>query len=357
MDPHAIQKYFTQFSRAKRMAAVLLFVCCLSFGYSLYICGQSAPKSGEPLLRAFVELFEDADQSTRLEAYFLSAGLPVLPELEQILRRRLDSADRVERIIASYALAAMTRDREDVDVFLDAFPEETQLFIDITDAEWELSGTFNAGMADFLLLLAYEPRTREKALPHLVRTIRNLPKELESLNRHFKDPLVIAYIDRHWDDAKLDYTGFKRAEVRHFSQTGRCGEKLVSLLQHGDTASKITARMMTRRMWIPDDLMEASRNFQFPPDSLYRYLEMDVDDEDLVFFSNLLLTEKDRLACLLDAEKKLYRPPLEGIVGRLYGQLYKDETRAPIVHILSEARQYGKDWLEVYEIHRLMLLY
>jgi hypothetical protein len=37
---------------------------------------QAAQKPGEPLIQTFSELFQHPSRKTRLEAYFLSVGLP-----------------------------------------------------------------------------------------------------------------------------------------------------------------------------------------------------------------------------------------------------------------------------------------
>lgn len=347
---------FLHFPNAKGVAAVFLLVLCICCACSLSVRRDAIPESDGFLLRAFIELFEDKNQVTRMEAYFISVGLPDMPELEQILRQRQNNSDQLEQIIASYALAVMTRDHQDINAFLDVFPDEPQLFTDLMETEWALSGTFNTGMADFLLLLAYEPRTREKALPHLARIICNMPGELESMGQYFKDPLVHAYIDKHWQDARRDDI-LNADPVRAFNRTERCEEKLAFLIQHGDMASKITAMLMTRRIWIPDNLMKIIRNFQeLPHDSIYnQLLNLDFNVE---FLGNMLLmAPNNTLPNLLDAEKKLYRPPLKGIVGTLLHRLsFDDKNSAQILKILEAIRQYGIDWLEVCEIHRINLL-
>jgi hypothetical protein len=348
---------FIRFHNAKKLVvSAFIVVLCICWGCSPSVCRNFVPTSREPLVHAFIELFEDANLETRMEAYFLSVGLPDIPELERILRQRRNSPDQFERIIASYALAAMTREPRDIDAFLDIFPDEPLLFLDIMDAEWTLSGTFNTGMADFLLLLAYEPRTREKALPHLARIICNMPGELESMNTYFADPLVRTYIDRHLDDARLDDKWFNADSVCTFGRTDMCKNKLTFLIQHADMASKITAMMMTRRMWLSDNLLKIIRTFQNPPhDSIYRYFLM--FDDDVESFSRQLCMDKNMLICILYAEKELYRPPLRGIVGTLWHQQsFDDQNRRHILRILKDTQQYGKTWLEICEEYRLRLL-
>ena len=151
-----------------RLRALLPFLgllVCLCSGCSGAWAAQPA-RPGEPLARAFSELFQDPERNTRLEACFLSVGLPERPEHVRILRHNLANAGPVERIVTLYALAAMTRAPGDVDAFLDALPEQPQLFLDVGSAEWDLALNLGTGMADFLLLLVHEPRTRDRALPH-----------------------------------------------------------------------------------------------------------------------------------------------------------------------------------------------
>lgn len=345
-------------TRSMTRTAIFLLALCLCWSCSLPVCRDTVPESSGLVSRVFSELFEDADQETRMEAYFLSVGLPDMPELERILRQqRENGSDPLERIVVSYALAAMTRNQQDIDVFLDDFPNEPQLFVDLMKAEWAVSGTFNTGMADFLLLLAYEPQTREKALPHLARIARNMPGELESMGRYFEDPLARPYIDDHLDDAALDLTLYNADNGHNFVRKGRCGEKIGYLIQNGDPASKTTALLMMRRMWIPENLIEIRRKFyellhELPTDPAYRYLLR--FDSDVAFFSNF--SAKD-IVCLLQAEKKLYCPPLRGIVGELWGSLPSDDKKsARILKILGEIRKYGKDLLEICEVNRLSQL-
>ncbi len=114
-----------------RLRALLPFLgllVCLCSGCSGAWAAQPA-RPGEPLARAFSELFQDADRITRLEACFLSVGLPERPEHVRILRQNLSTDDPLERIVTLYALAAMTRAPEDVDAFLAAFPVDPGLFL------------------------------------------------------------------------------------------------------------------------------------------------------------------------------------------------------------------------------------
>jgi hypothetical protein len=330
--------------------------------------------SAEPVTRVFMDLFEDANRSTRLDAYFLSVGLPEQPELARILRRRLDGAAPLERVVALYALAAMTRAPQDVDAFLDNFPAEPQLFFDLTQAEWELSGTFNAGMADFLLLLAYEPRTRDKALAHLARIAWNMPGALESMNVYWNAPLVYPYLDSHGDEAKLDDALWDAQADSVDGRTSNCAEKIATLIQNDDSATKTTALLMTNRMWLTEELVELRRNAQkTPADSLYG----SIPDFDPESFGTLHASDPERIADLLHAEKALYRPPLKGIVGDLWYELTFDDAvraklradgetgrwarsrfdgtkRARLLTTLRAVWRYGQDCLEACDVARLM---
>jgi hypothetical protein len=325
-------------------------MCC---GVSPSISKSEAPETGKQLLHAFIDLYEDADQATRMEAYFLSSGLPRIPDLEWILRQRLDNSDMLEKVVALYALAAMTRNHQDIEAFLDAFPTEPQLFVDVMQTEWTLSGTFHTGMADFLLLLAYEQRSREKALPHLARIILNMPGELESMGTYFKDPLIRAYIDKHSEEA---WTWRNFENLRAFSSTGKCEEKIGNLIQHGDPASKTTAVLMTQRMWISDNLLEKIKNYhELPTDTMYSYLLTFYGDDES--FSGLLFTAPETVVRLADAEKKLYSPPLRGIVGTLWHRAFHAESnRVQILRILRDILHFAKGSLENCEVDRLTAL-
>ena len=75
-----------------RLRALLPFLgllVCLCSGCSGAWAAQPA-RPGEPLARAFSELFQDPERNTRLEACFLSVGLPERPEHVRILRHNLD---------------------------------------------------------------------------------------------------------------------------------------------------------------------------------------------------------------------------------------------------------------------------
>jgi hypothetical protein len=370
---------FSRMRNAKTLCAVFLAAWLLGGCQPLPSGRNIAAPPAEPVTRAFMALLEDANPSTRLDACFLSVGLPEKPELAYILRSRLAGATpppagALERVVALYALAAMTRAPEDIDAFLDAFPGEPQLFFDLMEAEWELSGTFNAGMADFLLLLAYEPRTRDKALGHLARIVRNMPGELESMNVYFNDPLARPYLDAHWDEARLDDALWDAHAVDFIDRrTSGCAAEIAALIRDGDSAAKTTALLMTNRMWMPEDLAELRRNRrELPADSIYGYL-LDFDPES---FATLHASDPGLIAGLLHAEKALYRPPLKGIVGGLRYALALDDAeraalgtggeagrlvrstfdaakRARLLATLGAVWRYDKDCLEACDMARL----
>ena len=131
-------EYSSRTLYAKALFTAYLVVLFLGCNSPSPLTQYPAPTPNESLLHTFIELFGDSDLSTRLEAYFLSVGLPDQSELAQILRRRSTEAEPLERIVAVYALAAMTREAGDIGAFLDALPTEPQLFLSL----WKRNGNF-----------------------------------------------------------------------------------------------------------------------------------------------------------------------------------------------------------------------
>ena len=165
---------------------------------SAFSPASSTGNTGEDFIRAFTGMMQSPHRDTRLQAYFRSAGLPEKAEYVRTLRRSLSGADALERLAVLYALAVMTRAPEDVDAFLDAFPTEPWLFHNFFAAEWDLSGTLNQGVANFLLILVYEQRTRDRALSCLARlTYTNVASPSEFLSRYSEDPIVAEYVEEH----------------------------------------------------------------------------------------------------------------------------------------------------------------
>jgi len=348
--------------------------------------GTTSEEPGADLIRAFSELFQHPQLGTRLEAYFLSVGLPERKEHTKILRERLIEADPLERIVILYALAAMTRNPQDIDAFLNAFPHEPQLFFDLMEGEYLLSGTFNTGIADFLLLLAYEPRTREKALPLLARFVCNTPGGLGTETKYYEDPLSGAYLAEHCREMVLDYALWD-PHAHSFEGWNEqiCAKTIAFLMQHGDPISKVTAYLMASRMRMPDDVMKIRRHLRefpgdlgLPEDSVHRYLLLSLhDDSDRRLFSDLLSSSPELIARILHAEKALYRPPLTGIINSLHFQFqldtnvrrllgvpgaegqwahgeFDEKNRARLLVILDTVLQYGNDWLDPRDRERLM---
>lgn len=116
-----------------RLRALLPFLgllVCLCSGCSGAWAAQPGPPrraSGAGLQRTV----QDADRITRLEACFLSVGLPERPEHVRILRQNLSTDDPLERIVTLYALAAMTRAPKDVDALSGCFSRGPRTVFDV----------------------------------------------------------------------------------------------------------------------------------------------------------------------------------------------------------------------------------
>lgn len=353
------------------LVAVCLAVLLLS-GVGAACPARAAQAADTSLAGAFARLLEDLSLSTRLQACFLVAGLPEEPELVDSLRRRSrDAADEMERVVVLYALAATTRDAGDCEAFLAAFPTEPQLFFDLMEAEWALAGgTFNTGLADFLLLLAYEPATRRKALPHVARIACNMPGELESMGRYWKDPLVGPYARTHYESLRLDDSGLK--SLRELPESSTCADTLTAFLRHGSEAEKTTAWLMAGRMGMSDDLFTAWKAFgareKGKEDIHACFLLLDWPDDEA--FVARLAAEPELLQTVLRAEKGLYRPPLRGFLGMFWDALETDDAwrelrsrgiyrdkgpkdeakrRARRIAVLRALAHVGQDCLEVYD--------
>lgn len=359
-----------------RTAAGLLGAVCLAVlllsGLGAACPARAAQAADTSLAGAFARLLEDPSLSTRLQACFLAAGLPEAPELVDSLRRRSrDAADAMERIAVLYALAATTRDAGDCEAFLAAFPTEPQLFFDLMEAEWALArGTFNTGFADFLLLLAYEPATRQKALPHVARIACNMPGELESMGRYWKDPLVGPYARKHYKSLRLDDSGLK--SLRDLPEPSTCADTLTAFLRHGSEAEKTAAWLMTgSRMGMSDPaLHKAWKAFgereEGKQDIHACFLLSDWPDDEA--FVARLAAEPELLQTILRAEKGLYHPPLQGFLESLWDALEVDEAwrsegiyrdkegpedeakrRARRIAVLKALARVEQDSLEVYD--------
>lgn len=327
--PRIATKNHTCHTAAGLLGAICLAVLLLS-GLGAACPARAAQAADTSLAGAFARLLEDPSLSTRLQACFLAAGLPEAPELVDSLRRRSrDATDAMERIAVLYALAATTRDAGDCEAFLAAFPTEPQLFFDLMEAEWALArGTFNTGFADFLLLLAYEPATRQKALPHVARIACNMPGELESMGRYWKDPLVGPYARKHYKSLRLDDSGLK--SLRDLPEPSTCADTLTAFLRHGSEAEKTAAWLMTgSRMGMSDPaLHKAWKAFgereEGKQDIHACFLLSDWPDDEA--FVARLAAEPDLLQTILRAEKGLYHPPLQGFLESLWDALEVDEA-------------------------------
>ena len=359
-----------------RTAAGLLGAVCLAVlllsGLGAACPARAAQAADTSLAGAFARLLEDPSLSTRLQACFLAAGLPEAPELVDSLRRRSrDATDATERIAVLYALATTTRDAGDCEAFLAAFPAEPQLFFDLMEAEWALArGTFNTGFADFLLLLAYEPATRQKALPHVARLACNMPGELESMGRYWKDPLVGPYARKHYKSLRLDDSGLK--SLRDLPEPSTCADTLTAFLRHGSEAEKTAAWLMTgSRMGMSDPaLHKAWKAFgereEGKQDIHACFLLSDWPDDEA--FVARLAAEPELLQTILRAEKGLYHPPLQGFLESLWDALEVDEAwrsegiyrdkegpedeakrRARRIAVLKALARVEQDCLEVYD--------
>lgn len=317
-------------------------LACLCSGCSGAWAAQPG-RPGEPLARAFSELFQDADRITRLEACFLSVGLPERPEHVRILRHNLANADPVERIVTLYALAAMTRAPEDVDAFLAAFPVDSGLFLTLRDAEWRLSSTLGTGMADFLLLLAHEPRTRDRALPHLARIISN-NGPAETLGEEARDPLVKPYLDAHGDALVV-----KEGQCGEHVPGKICEAKIKALMGSDDLDSRIAALLIYRCGSKPEKLRRLREELQqknIKPDvGQAILLQRAVDYEG---FLESFPTDGASVEAALRTEKRLYRPPFDGIV-RAFLRCREPFAGEPLRALL----RYGDGWLETVERHYL----
>lgn len=360
--------------RAARLLGILWCVVLLAGAASLCAAQDSRD---DPVARVFVELLESREPATRLEACFLAAGLPERPEVVRVLRRRLTDAAPLERVVTLYALAAMTRSAGDCDAFLDAFPADSQLFFDLLDTEWNLIATFNKGLADFLLLLAYEPRTREKALPHIGRLLVNMPPGVEGRGELLLDPLVSGYLAGKEKHLKLDASLWSKAAAPDFSRLGVVTEKILTLARSNAPEAGITAALLAHRMYLSRELIQATNTVRqaLPESSLWReYFQlfyMDADDVDM-----LLAFDPEKFVALLRLEKSLYRPPLQGIVDAVWRILQSDvemrerkekgwsgveryraldtAERARLAAFLEAVVRIGGDYLEVCEQARFL---
>lgn len=355
------------------LEAVCLAILLLS-GLGAACPARAAQAADTSLAGAFSRLIEDTSLATRIQACFLVAGLPEAPELVDSLRRRSrDATDEMERIAVLYALATTTRDAGDCEAFLAAFPTEPQLFFDLMEAEWALArGTFNTGFADFLLLLAYEPATRQKALPHVARIACNMPGELESMGRYWQDPLVGPYARKHYESLRLDDSGLK--SLRDLPEPSTCADTLTAFLRHGSEAEKTTAWLMTgSRMGMPDALHKAWKAFgerEEAKENIHAcFLLRDWPDDEA--FIARLAAEPELLQTILRAEKGLYHPPLQGFLESFWDALEIDEDwrkwrsegvyrdkegpedeerrRARRIAVLKALARVGQDCLEVYD--------
>ena len=297
-----------------------------------------AGTSGAPFVRAFSERMQSPDQATRLEAYFRSVGLPELPEYVGILQQAQIAGDELERLTALYAMAVMTRRHEDIDAFLSAFPSDPALFYRFFDAEWELSGTHNTGVANFLLLLAYEPRTQGRALPCLARlAYTNVCGPAEFLTAYREDPLVAAYMAEHGESLLV-----RDPEYRIETQLPQTDWHafMLSLMRNDDLLTATTALLMEARFLRPGKTPEVLRL----QGTLFEPLVARIFDNPR-FMDILPLTAKE-LPDLLSVEKQVYRPPLDGIADSLIGA----GTDSPQLRALWH---YGRDFLAVYELQRI----
>ena len=369
--PRIATKNHTCRTAAGLLGAVCLAVLLLS-GLGAACPARAAQAADTSLAGAFARLLEDPSLSTRLQACFLAAGLPEAPELVDSLRRRSrDATDATERIAVLYALATTTRDAGDCEAFLAAFPAEPQLFFDLMEAEWALArGTFNTGFADFLLSLAYEPATRQKALPHVARIACNMPGELESMGRYWKDPLVGPYARKHYKSLRLDDSGLK--SLRDLPEPSTCADTLTAFLRHGSEAEKTAAWLMTgSRMGMSDPaLHKAWKAFgereEGKQDIHACFLLSDWPDDEA--FVARLAAEPELLQTILRAEKGLYHPPLQGFLESLWDALEVDEAwrsegiyrdkegpedeakrRARRIAVLKALARVEQDSLEVYD--------
>lgn len=369
--PRIATKNHTCRTAAGLLGAVCLAVLLLS-GLGAACPARAAQAADTSLAGAFARLLEDPSLSTRLQACFLAAGLPEAPELVDSLRRRSrDATDATERIAVLYALATTTRDAGDCEAFLAAFPTEPQLFFDLMEAEWALArGTFNTGFADFLLLLAYEPATRQKALPHVARIACNMPGELESMGRYWKDPLVGPYARKHYKSLRLDDSGLK--SLRDLPEPSTCADTLTAFLRHGSEAEKTAAWLMTgSRMGMSDPALHKAwkafgERVEGKQDIHACFLLSDWPDDEA--FVARLAAEPELLQTILRAEKGLYHPPLQGFLESLWDALEVDEAwrsegiyrdkegpedeakrRARRIAVLKALARVEQDSLEVYD--------
>lgn len=321
--------------RLRELLPLLGLLACLCFiGSGAW--GAQPARPGEPLARAFSELFQDPERNTRLEACFLSVGLPKRPEYVRILRHNLTNADPVERVVTLYVLAAMTRAPEDVDAFLAALPEEPRLFLDVGSAEWDLSMTLGTGMADFLLFLVHEPRTRDRALPHLARIILN-NGPAETLDAEARDPLVKPYLEAHGDSLVL-----KKGGRISYEPGKNCETKIRALTRGDDPDSRIAALLMYRHGSDPERLRGMEEEFRRKNIGLdagqAALLKMAVDYEG---FLETFPTDRATVENILRTEKRLYKPPFGG-VARMFLRCREPFAGEPLKALL----RYGDGWLE-----------
>lgn len=297
-----------------------------------------ASTSATPFVRAFTERMRSPDRAARLEAYFRSVGLPALPEYVGILRQALVDGDALERLTALYALAAMTRHPDDIDAFLNAFPTDPELFSRFFYAEWDLSGTQNTGVANFLLLLVYERRTQERALPCLARlAYTNVCGPAEFLAPYREDPLVAEYMAGHKESLLARPPDDRTKELRPLTDWD---EFMLPLIRSDNLLTAATAVLMEATSLCPEKSPEVLRL----QGALFEPLVVRFFDRPR-FVEIFPFTAKE-LADLLSVEKQVYRPPLKGVAAFL---VTSGADRSQLQALLA----YGRDFLEEYELQRL----
>ena len=185
--------------------------------------------------------------------------------------------------------------------------------------------SLNTGLADFLLVLACEPRTRQKALPHLGRLLVNMPAGVEGRGELLLDPLVRGYLAGKEDHLKLDGSLWRKAAAPDFSRQDVVTEKIFSLARSDVPEVGITAVLLAHRMFLSRELIQATDHVRqtLPESSLWReffqIFYMDAEDVD-----TLLAFDPGKFVALLRLERSLYRPPLRGVVDAVWRILQSD---------------------------------
>lgn len=333
-----------------------MFSLCAVFFWAalLFPCptagAKSAPQPGEPLIRAFVEMFQAPHRDTRLEAYFLSIGLPNRPEHTRVLRQRLSGADELERVIILYALAAMTRDAKDIDAFLQAFPKKNRPFLALLGAEGSLTDNYNTGMADFLFMLVYEPRTREKAIPLLARISCNVNAGNEFMSSYLEDEFVKRYVDKYQDALYIKDEDYSIPKFKH---TNFCDKKMQSLLKSNDVVSQATAILMNIVFKDFDLTKDAVKNFEKKkkPHEYDLIIKMSILQNNCMDY---FPETQEQIVQVLQTEKSLYRFPLGGIAHRLLSSARsRIDPEEQLQKAIRNLLRYGRAYLEAYEEHHL----